>query len=66
MSGSSSAAVPEVESFTDDELQILYHVILLNDEDHTYDYVLEMLQKLFGFSAPENVSVSPRRRERSA
>ena len=50
MPGSSSAAVPEVESFTDDQLQSLYHVILLNDEDHTYDYVLEMLQKLFGFS----------------
>ena len=24
--------------------------ILLNDEDHTYDYVVEMLQKIFGFS----------------
>lgn len=28
----------------------LYHVILLNDEDHTYDYVIEMLGKLFGHS----------------
>jgi ATP-dependent Clp protease adaptor protein ClpS len=27
----------------------LYHVILLNDEDHTYDYVIEMLGKVFGF-----------------
>ena len=25
-----------------------YHVILLNDDDHTYDYVIEMLGKLFG------------------
>ena len=25
-----------------------YHVILLNDDDHTYEYVIEMLQKLFG------------------
>ncbi len=25
-----------------------YNVILLNDEDHTYDYVIEMLGKLFG------------------
>ena len=24
-----------------------YHVILWNDEDHTYDYVIEMLIKLF-------------------
>jgi len=25
-----------------------YHVILLNDDDHTYDYVIGMLRKLFG------------------
>lgn len=25
----------------------LYHVILLDDDEHTYDYVIEMLQKLF-------------------
>ena len=30
-------------------MQPLYHVILLNDEDH-YDYVVEMLEKTFGMS----------------
>lgn len=25
----------------------LYHVVLLDDDDHTYDYVVEMLNKLF-------------------
>ncbi|MEK6674467.1 MAG: ATP-dependent Clp protease adaptor ClpS [Planctomycetota bacterium] len=25
-----------------------YHVVLLNDDDHTYEYVIEMLRKLFG------------------
>lgn len=25
-----------------------YNVILWNDDDHTYEYVIEMLQKLFG------------------
>ena len=25
-----------------------YHVILLNDDDHSYGYVIQMLQKLFG------------------
>lgn len=24
-----------------------YHVVLLNDDEHTYDYVIEMLQALF-------------------
>ncbi|HEY7091217.1 MAG TPA: ATP-dependent Clp protease adaptor ClpS [Tepidisphaeraceae bacterium] len=27
-----------------------YNVVLLNDDDHTYEYVIEMLQKLFGHS----------------
>ena len=27
-----------------------YHVVLLDDDDHTYDYVIEMLVKLFGHS----------------
>jgi ATP-dependent Clp protease adaptor protein ClpS len=26
-----------------------YHVILLDDDDHTYDYVITMLQVLFGY-----------------
>lgn len=26
----------------------LWHVVLLNDDDHTYEYVIEMLNKLFG------------------
>lgn len=25
-----------------------YHVILLDDDDHSYDYVIQMCQKLFG------------------
>lgn len=25
----------------------LYHAVLLDDDDHTYDYVIEMLQRLF-------------------
>ena len=27
-----------------------YNVILWNDEDHTYDYVIAMLMELFGYS----------------
>ena len=29
-----------------------YHVILLDDDDHTYDYVIEMLGKVFGHATP--------------
>ena len=28
-----------------------YHVVLLDDDDHTYAYVIDMLRKLFGFVA---------------
>jgi ATP-dependent Clp protease adaptor protein ClpS len=30
-----------------------YHVILWNDDDHTYEYVIEMLKKLFGHPEPK-------------
>jgi ATP-dependent Clp protease adaptor protein ClpS len=33
-------------------MQPFYNVILLNDDDHTYEYVIQMLQEVFGF-APE-------------
>src|ERR1700676_3393855 len=26
-----------------------YNVVLLNDDDHTYEYVITMLQQLFGY-----------------
>jgi ATP-dependent Clp protease adaptor protein ClpS len=29
-----------------------YHVILWNDDDHTYDYVIRMMQSLFGHPRP--------------
>lgn len=28
----------------------LWNVVLLNDDDHSYDYVIEMMRKLFGHS----------------
>ena len=35
------------------DLTPLYRVVLLDDDDHTYDYVIEMLQKIFVFTAQE-------------
>jgi ATP-dependent Clp protease adaptor protein ClpS len=31
----------------------LYRVVLLDDDDHTYDYVIEMLQKVFIFTSEQ-------------
>jgi ATP-dependent Clp protease adaptor protein ClpS len=35
-----------VRDSEEEELTPLYRVVLLDDDDHTYDYVIEMLQKL--------------------
>ncbi len=47
----SVVAVPELAPALKDEQEEehgrLYHVVLLDDDEHTYDYVIEMLQKLF-------------------
>jgi ATP-dependent Clp protease adaptor protein ClpS len=43
-------AQPDVEIDSETRLEPLYHVVLLDDDDHTYDYVIEMLGKLFGHS----------------
>jgi ATP-dependent Clp protease adaptor protein ClpS len=37
------------ESETRTRRQPPYHVILLNDDDHTYDYVIRMLKELFAY-----------------
>src|SRR5450755_2251400 len=41
---------PGIEISGEDVKSPLYRVVLLDDDDHTYDYVIEMLQKVFVFS----------------
>ena len=43
----STIATPDVGTIQEEELTPLYHVVLLDDDEHTYDYVIGMLQKLF-------------------
>lgn len=45
--------LPDIEFGEHEEHAKLYHVILLDDDEHTYDYVVEMLQKLFFMSADQ-------------
>lgn len=44
---------PQIEKEKLEELTPLYNVVLLDDDEHTYDYVIEMLQKLFLCSGPD-------------
>ena len=41
---------PDTGTESQEQLTPLYRVVLLDDDEHTYDYVIEMLQKLFAFS----------------
>ena len=38
---------PHVEN--EPRLSPPYHVVLLDDDDHTYEYVIEMLGRIFGY-----------------
>ncbi len=44
---------PGTTGITRDDEAPLYNVVLLNDDDHTAEYVLEMLEKLFAIAAPD-------------
>ena len=46
----SITAKPETKQKSEERLAALYNVVLLDDDEHTYEYVVEMLQKLFAFS----------------
>ena len=47
-----SSALPATEAEKDSrrlpQPESLYNVILLDDDEHSYDYVIEMLGKIFG------------------
>lgn len=43
----------DVQRESRDDIMPLYNVVLLDDNEHTYEYVIEMLQKLFAYSAPD-------------
>lgn len=48
MSGTSTLPDTDVEQEQRTKRQPPYNVILLNDDDHSYEYVIEMLKALFG------------------
>ena len=45
--------LPEVKKRAADDRAPVYNVVLLDDNEHSYDYVIEMLQKLFAMSADQ-------------
>jgi ATP-dependent Clp protease adaptor protein ClpS len=47
------STAPETEILERDQKTPMFQVVLLDDNDHTYDYVIEMLQKIFIFTLDE-------------
>jgi len=41
------AVAPAIETIEEERLTPLFNVVLLDDDDHTYDYVIEMLGRIF-------------------
>src|SRR5271166_4665095 len=48
-----TTVAPETRIAERESILPLYNVVLLDDNDHSYDYVIEMLQKLFIFTKAE-------------
>src|SRR4051794_24598405 len=48
-----TTALPGVEATEREEHVPQYHVVLLDDDTHSYEYVIEMLTKLFAYSSSE-------------
>ncbi len=61
----SAVAEPEVEEQTDHKAkrkppkrQPRYNVILWNDDDHTFEYVIKMLKELFGHQEEQGMKIA--------
>ena len=46
------------EIATEASLESLYHLILLDDNDHTYQYVVEMLGRIFGYGKDKAFAIA--------
>jgi ATP-dependent Clp protease adaptor protein ClpS len=48
------SVAPDTEVVERNQSVPLYRVVLLDDNDHTYDYVIEMLQQIFIFTLDQS------------
>ena len=60
-----SDATTKPEAKTDPKSKLLppYHVILMNDDDHSFDFVVMVLRKVFGVTQEEGFQLALRAHE---
>jgi ATP-dependent Clp protease adaptor protein ClpS len=51
-------AKPSESSKDKPQRQPRYHVVLWDDDEHTYDYVIRMMQQLFGHSQAKGLQIA--------
>jgi ATP-dependent Clp protease adaptor protein ClpS len=58
MGAAETVSLPEVEQVTTPKRQPRYNVVLLDDDDHTYDYVIRMLGELFAYNVEKSYELA--------
>lgn len=53
-----TVTVPEKKDETKRKHQPRYNVVLIDDNDHTYAYVIRMLGRIFGYSEPKSFKMA--------
>lgn len=53
-----SVALPDQETKQSINLAKQWHVILLNDDDHSFEYVIVLLMKIFRYNADEAYAIT--------
>lgn len=60
MTATKIITAPSKQTRPETQLPRLWNVVLLDDDDHTYQYVMEMTQRLFAFS-PEKAFLAAKK-----
>ena len=56
MTTAPAPAAPQAD--VEDALAPVYHLVLLDDDDHTYEYVIEMLGRVFGYGREKSFALA--------
>lgn len=55
---STVATKPKIEEQTKTKVKPPYKVILLNDDDHSVEYVINIMQKIFGYPPEKGLKIA--------